>query len=386
MKNAWISASVCAFCCGLSFQLAAQNDDPELEHECTSWMVFSDLTKNNTHILHKNRDSKYRNIGAYLSPANAKRKWVALGNNVSSNLAIDGSANMAMNTSGLAGVMNSGEKCIHQSGDQTKKSTPAIMRAIIESCDTAAQAVEKLRELIKSGDYSHGDKGSIFIFCDLKEGYVCEITAKELSIVRYDKGYTLRANIWINPGMQQLARNTYKAYLNSANRMYMTMSGLNEALDKKGRIDLQDIFSTSRRHQMPDDAADKRSVCYKNTNSAATLELDLQHPDVLSTAYFTIGHPLHTVYVPVPVCAEKLHPAMGDLSWSKKAFERLDKVGLQNIPKEWAKFECDNMKKYAAAQAQARQLIKNNKRAEAVKLLNTTAEKIWMDAAKLLQL
>ena len=63
--------------CGINCQLAAQTDDPELEHECTSWMVFADLTKNNTNILHKNRDSKYRNIKAYISPANSPRKWVA---------------------------------------------------------------------------------------------------------------------------------------------------------------------------------------------------------------------------------------------------------------------------------------------------------------------
>ena len=385
MKKIWLLAPLGAVCL-FNTQITVQADDPALEHECTSWMVFSDLTENNTNILHKNRDSKYRNIAVYLSPANSPRKWVALGNNASANLAIDGSANMVINSSGLAGVMNSGEKCIHQSGDASKKCTPAVMRAIIESCDTAAQAVEKLRELIKAGDYSHGDKGSIFFFCDTREGYVCEITAREVSAVRYDKGYTLRANIWLNPGMQQLSRNNHKAYLNSANRMYVTMSGLNTALDKNGKITVADIFAAARQHKIPEDIADKRSVCYKYTNSSATLEIDKQYPGVLSTAYIAIGHPLNTVYVPLPVCAEKLHPAMSDMSWSKATFDRLDKVGLQDIPAEWAEFERNSMKEYTAAKDKARKLLNSGKRADAIKVLNSAAGKIWEQAAGMLKL
>ena len=385
MKKSWLFAPLAAVCF-FNNQLAAQTGDPELEHECTSWMVFSDLTGNNTNLLHKNRDSKYRNIAVYLSPASSPRKWVALGNNASENLAIDGSANMVVNSSGVAGVMNSGEKCIHVSGDASKKCTPAIMRACIEASDTAAQAVEKLRELVKAGDYSHGDRGSIFFFCDLNEGYVCEITSKEVSVVRYDKGYTVRANIWLNPGMQQLSRNSHKAYLNSANRLYVTMSGLNQALDKNGRITVLDNIATARRHQVPEDIADKRAVCYNYTNSSASLEIDRQYPAVLSTAYVATGHPLHTIYVPVPVCAEKLHPAMSDMSWSKAAFARFDKLGLQDVPTEWTKFESDSIKEYAAAKAQARKLLDSGKRAEAVKIVNAAAEKIWNKAAKLLNL
>ena len=39
-------------------KLAAEGPD----HECTSWMIFSDLTGNNTNILHKNRDATARSI------------------------------------------------------------------------------------------------------------------------------------------------------------------------------------------------------------------------------------------------------------------------------------------------------------------------------------
>ena len=100
-------------------------DDPELQHECTSWMVFSDLTKNNTNILHKNRDSTSRKVAVLLSPAVSPRKWIALGTE---------KTNSGINTSGLAGVMNSGEPCPDRSGNKTKKDTPSQLQEILTRC------------------------------------------------------------------------------------------------------------------------------------------------------------------------------------------------------------------------------------------------------------
>ena len=64
------------------------DDDPALEHECTSWMVFNDLTKNNTNILHKNRDSKVRNVAVFLSSEDSPRKWISLGSDTKANMAM----------------------------------------------------------------------------------------------------------------------------------------------------------------------------------------------------------------------------------------------------------------------------------------------------------
>ena len=80
-----------------------------------------------------------------MSPAGAKRKWVAIGT--------IGLTNSGVNSSGLAGVMNSGEKTPDAPNAKNKKSTPALLMTILDSCDTAAQAVKKLEELVNSGDY-----------------------------------------------------------------------------------------------------------------------------------------------------------------------------------------------------------------------------------------
>ena len=354
---------------------------PFESHACTSWMVFSDLTKNNTNILHKNRDAPSKTLAIYLSKPTSPRKWVALSSS-------EDSINSGINASGLAGAMNSGELCINPPNtNKNGKSTPKIMWVILESCDTAAQAVAKLQEILKSGDYNHGKRGSTFFFCDPNEGYVCEITAKHCSVQRIDNGYTVRANIWQNPGMYAHSRNTIKGHLNSSARAYMAMHLLNTAIDKNGKVSVTDAFDASRHCKMPEESSEKRSLCGKTTNSGATLEIDREHPDVLSVLYATIGPPRNTIYVPVPVCAEKILPAMGDLKWANAAWKRFDKLGFgADVPAEWTKFEADSVKKMNQAKEEARKLLKAGKRADAVKLMNSTAEAIWNKAAKMLNI
>lgn len=352
---------------------------PFAARACTSWMVFSDLTKNNTNILHKNRDSKSTNVAAFVSKPDAKRKWVALNNT-------DAGVNAGVNTSGLAGVMNSGERCIDPPNVRKGgKDTTVIMRVILESCDTAKQAVAKLEEIIKSGDYHHGESGSTFFFCDINEGYVCELTYKHVSSQRFDRGYTVRANIWQNPNMYELSRSTLLGHLHSSARAYMALSMLNQAIDTNKKVTVADSFAISRHHQMPENSPMKRSLCGKTTNSGVTIEIDREYPEVLSVLFATIGPPRNTLYIPIPVCAEKLHPAMGDHRWSNAAWKHFEKNSFSApIPEAWSKFETDAVAKFAAAKAEARKLLKSGKRAEAIALINATAETIWKNAAALL--
>ena len=362
----------------LAFSGVFAYDDAELEHECTSWMVFNDYTGNNTNILHKNRDSVSKKIVVRTSEAGAKRKWIALGS---------GDTNSGINSSGLAGAMNSGEVSIDHSTDKSKKGTPAMLRVILDNCDTAAQAVTMLEKLIKDGDYYHEHKGSIFFFMDTKEGYICEFTSKVFTSQLYKNGYAFRANIWQNHGMSQRSKNSLARHLDSSARAFIAYSNLNEILEKNGKITAFDMFELSRHSKMPDKSPLKRSVCFKNTNSASTLELDRQYPDVLSTGYFTLGHPRHTVYIPVPITADKFLPGMTDSSWAKAAFARLAKLGThREVPAKWLEFEKTSMVKYQEAKAQARKLLDAGKRADAVKLINDAAMAIWAEAEKVLEL
>ncbi len=362
-----------------SFCLAAVIGAPLATYACTSWLVFGDLTESGSTILHKNRDSQRKRISVYFNSPKSERRWIGLGNN--------SSINMGINASGLAGAMNSGEKCIEPPSKKGKKNSPMIMSAILSSCDTAAQAAERLKKFISDGDYYHGASGGIFIFCDAQEGFVCEVTGKTCSIQRYDHGYTVRANIWQNPDMYALSRNTLDKYINSSGRAYAAISGLNRAIDHHGKITLLDNFDLSRHYLMPADAPTKRSLCGASTVAGGSLEIDRQYPDVLSTMYVTLGNPRTTLYIPVPICAKKLSPAISSLKITDAAWKRFDELTFSApIPEEWSAFEKNSIAKYTEAKNQARQLLDAGKRDEAIQLLNDAAAGIWAEAAKLLGL
>ncbi|MCQ2380309.1 MAG: C45 family peptidase [Victivallaceae bacterium] len=361
-------------------------EDDVYSHECTSWLVFSDLTKNNTNILHKNRDAKYRNLMPITSPADSARKWIGLGDGSAEYVGKE-SVCMGMNVSGLAAVVNSGEPSVEHSYPGAKMGTPAILRAVLSGCDTAAQAVEKLRAVVTERKYSHGQKGPIFFFMDMKEAEVVEVTANRCSVQRYDHGYAFRANIWHNPDMASVADNPAPGWLNSCNRELMVMRDLNRAYRANGRITTWDILEMSRDTVTPEKSPIQRTLCSKSTNSASTLEIDLAYPDVLSTGYFLIGAPRHTICVPVPVCVGKLHPVMADLRWSTAAWASFDANGFgAELPAAWLEFEKLSLADYKKAQDEARKLLAEGKRDAAVRLLNDTAWKIWEGAAKLIGL
>lgn len=373
------TAVVSAVCC-----TAADSVEDSLAHECTSWMVFSDLTRGNFNILHKSRDSKTRRTAVLRSKSDSGRKWVGMGETLPTEIAVC----MGMNASGLACVVNSGEKCIDNNTDPKAKGTPAILQHVLENCDTAAQAVEELKKLLKAKDYWHGDKGSIFLFCDTKEGYICENTANFISVQRYERGYALRANNWYNPGMAQLADNFATAYMYNSIRQYVVLTKLNEAVRRRGKVTVQDCLDLTRVCKNPPSRLDlPRSICHKHTNSASSLVIDQEYPDVLSTAWLCIGPPRNTVCVPVPICVEKCHPAMEDLRFSGTAWkkQKVRSYSAQLLP-EFTAFEKMAFEQYAQAQLKAKDLLKKGQKKQAIEVLNTQAAKLWSEAAKVLEI
>ena len=356
----------------------------EPPHECTSWLAFSDITKNNTNLLHKNRDSKVRVIMVVLSPESSKYKWVGLGGADAG--MTDGWPCMGVNEAGLAAAMNSGEKCTDNSGDQPGKTTPVILKEILSNCSTIDEALERLNAIAKNNEYSHKDAGSIFFFMDKDAAYIVEMTAHFITTQRFDHGYAYRANIWHNPGMAAYACSTVKSFLGSANREYEVRTAMNNALKDKGKITVEDCLEMSRMYQMDDTPLESR-VCSKYTNSSCTLEIDREFPAQLSTAYVLIGPPRNTICVPVPICACSVHPKMLSQEWTNATWKRFDEKGNEvEIPTEWLEYENQFMAEYRAAKDKARTLIKANQVKEAEALLQDTAMKIWDGAASLLEL
>ena len=357
--------------------LVALGVQSEEFHECTSWMVFSDLTENGVNILHKNRDNHAQKVSAVMSSPNAKRKWVGLGN------PNHNSPTMGLNESGLAVAVNSGEKTNYHSSNPKGKNTVRICKEILENCGTAEEAVKKLKSFIDAKDYNHRKSGSIFLFMDAKEGYICEITAHYVAARKYDKGYICRANRWRFPEMDQFSNTPVNEVFGSSLRESIVKNSLKSVLRKGEKIDVEDIINIARDSKLYAPAKTTSAVCGKKTLSALTMVIDKEFPDVLSYGYALIGYPRHTICVPLPICIDKLPIEMVDGSWSAGSYKNLAKLGRFNkIPVEWIEFEKESRVKFEKTLAAARELVRNNKKHEAIKLLNQTALEIWQGAEK----
>ncbi|MCQ2386170.1 MAG: hypothetical protein MJ078_05810, partial [Clostridia bacterium] len=154
-----------------------------------------------------------------------------------------------------------------------------------------------------------------------------------------------------------------------------------------GKIALSDMPFLARDTETPEKSPIKRTLCSASTNSAATFVIDREYPDVLSTGYFLIGPPRHTLYLPFPITAEKYTEKRTSLAWSKAAWERFDEKKFDaEVPAQWSAFEAASLKSYGEAQQKARLFLRDGKKKEAVEILNSVAAAIWRDAEKTLGL
>ena len=359
--------------------LASAESAEAFTHECTSWIVFSDLLGNHTNMLHKNRDSSVCDITVLLGPEDAPYRWIGLGD--------DHLPGMGINRDGLAGAMNSGEICVDPSTDDSKKTTPQILHAILGHCGSAAQAAEMLQDFLRQGDYWHGKYGSIFLFADTREGLICEMTAKNCLVQRFDRRFVCRANLWHNPGMEAFSRLPQRAFLDSSVREHVVRETLGAALDARGVITPADSLTLARRCTVPEGSPLKRSVCSKETNSACDLVIDLEFPETLSTMYALVGRPRHTVLLPFPVCTEKLDPRVAEPVFAAAAQTRCEQLGFDApIPAEWSCFEEETLSCYGRVMEEARLRLRQGKPAEAEALLNRASSELCAQAAELLNL
>ena len=332
-----------------------------LDHECTSWMLFPELT-GGPMILHKNRDSGKKDIRLIKSDDDAKIKWLGLG---------DENPCMGFNEKGVACVMNSGETTPEFApATEGRLTTPEILVQILGNTKNAKEALKMLTGFIENGQYTHKERGSIFFIMDTKGGYIAELTAKRVMPVVVTGNMTIRANIWHNPGMAQFSRSGIKSTMNSQYREFQAAKGLNEALEKKGVIELEDIWRTSRMRGTMESVMTEHGLCNKTTNSAATIAIDKDFPNMLSTMYVAIGPVGHTMYIPAPICLKEIPQDIADRSWSKAAFARREQHGLSFDSDVWLPHEKAAMAIYRPALAKAKEAMRNHRRKDTQDILN----------------
>jgi len=333
---------------------------PPTPHECTSWILWPDLTGGQSVVLHKCRDSNVRELGVTLRHIPGYNKWLGLGN--LGRL----SPCMGINDKGLALAMNSGEST--RENENAGLTTPDIARVLLEQCSSAEEALDMYRRIISTHSYAHGANGTIFFLMDRHDGIVIENTAWRMASGKLDYGFLIRSNSWHLPGIEAYSCASYKYTHGCEYREVQVRSALKDAFAAHGRIGLEDSWAISRCREggWQDEY---RAVCTMFTNSCSTFQIDLEYPEALATAFVAAGPPCHTVYLPMPIVIDEIPESMMNGSWAAAAFARQTESKMEADIQPFVDLEKQIMELYGNACAIAKGLLNNCEKQAAINIL-----------------
>ena len=365
-----IGLSICCFLGALSAATA-----------CTSWIIPPSRTASGGMIVHKCRDSYRRPLDADFRRAPGKFRWLRVG------LERDQAA-FAMNECGLVIIANQGD-------DVRQKVDPALRQAakreegqwvtacwawqtIASECATAEEAVERLRRIIRHGQFF--GNGDIAMIADPKRAFVVEYsTGGRLQAHEVTADYCVYANGWKFPGMESDSIRRIALNPNDQVREGTVRKFFNDVIGRGGKLGVADCFAASRLADVPKMKIKRGRAPYIRKYAdqkvyslgGITFEPDAEFPAELSCAYVALGSQRHTVYLPIPMCAENTPPDMKSGAWGDYAYRLYETLGDDNPRlRELEAFEAKALAEFTAARARARQLLRAGRRAEARRLLN----------------
>ena len=348
---------------------------------CTSWIVPPSGSATGGMLIHKCRDSYRRPLDADFRQMPGKFRWLRVG------LESDQAA-FAMNERGLVIIANQGDD-VRQKVDPTLRQAAKreggqwvtacwAWQTIASECSTAKEAVARLRRMVKLGQYF--GNGDIAMIADPKQAFVVEYsTGGRMQIHEVTADYCVYANGWKLPGMEsdsvrKVAHNPNDQVREGVVRKYFT-----ELRARGGKIGVADCFAASRIADVPKMTIKRGRGTYIRKHKdqkvhslgCVTFEPDAEFPAELSCAYVALGSQRHTVYLPIPMCADNTPPEMKSGAWGEYAFRLHDILGDDNPRmKELEAFEAKALAEFTAARKRARKLLRAGRRAEARRLMN----------------
>lgn len=353
----------------LSILAAGNWQEPE-QHECTSWIVMPDLSKDRNLLIHKNRDATETGHAPTWVKRPGKIGWLG-----SCSLFFPFPV-LGINEKGLAVMMNNADA--YDGWNNSGLSTAMIARILLENCSTCQEAASLLDKIIAEKAYYHGKTGSIFFFADTKVAGVYELSARKSAYSPFSFGYAIRANTWELPGMVALSRKTSEQVAADDFREYQVRDALMAAV-KRGGVEIEDCFAASRLRG--GDVSEQRfPVCWENSTAFATCEIDREFSE-LHTLYLASGPSRNTVVIPIPLGANALPLKMFSGEWTALAQGFKRKAGIDHKKlTEIEKIEKELCADYRTVKEEARLLLRKGKKQEAATLLQKTLAKQFLQA------
>ncbi len=359
-----------------------KNNIPPPEHECTSWAAMPDVTGNKSVIIHKNRDSSIGRLAVYRHQVPGKNAFIGCGGYGSL------FPMMGFNDKGVAAIMNAGDTTddVHSFGLDTGQQ----LRIVLECCDNAGDAIKMLKKMTLAGAYRRPDCGSIWYVADAETAFVGEATLSRFEYAQIKSGFSIRANEWRLPSMRPLSKDGPGHMMYSCKREAAVQKLLMvDAFRKNGFITEGDIGIASRFRTDTEDAKKRFTkkelesmlrLCGDRTISGGTFVLDREYPRELSTAWIACGHIWHALYIPYPVTLTDFPKHLTNGEYADKVFQRFAKHKYKTPLDGIFKVEEEMRQAHNAAVAEARKLLRQKRRDEAVKLLNDTFAENWKRA------
>lgn len=342
---------------------------------CTSWIIHRACTKDGRMILQKCRDSRVAKLSADIRVAPDGRRWMRIGVN-------EHWPTFAMNEKGLVATMNDGDDLTvkHPGGEKLGIGTGDILRKVMLECDNAYDAAVIIRDYGRNMR-RNGRGGTLFV-ADAKRAFMIDVTPGYGEMKELTGGMIIISNCLHLPGIEEISRQKVNSLRSDRSREANVRAAL-----KKERIDGKyDVRGTIRVSRMKCGKLMKDKYPFrKNSQGGVCFEIDGEFPAQLSTAYIALGPQQHTVYLPCPMALTRLPEAMGSGKWGELALNFRKKAGDDHqLVGEIFAFEDKAIPEYEAAREAARKLLREGKRDEAVKLLNSLFDKQFAAAEKLL--
>jgi len=347
---------------------------------CTSWMIHPSVSASGRMIVHKCRDNRVTPLDADILRTRHGVKWMRLGANREPLFSVS--------ERGIATVMNDGDPLtlVHPNTDPALKSARmwvscgTMARQVMDQCTTAADAARILAFYGKNNIKSaHGN--SIYV-ADAKRAFLVDIGPGIAEVKELHGGITIITNCMRMPGIEAVSKRT-SALLSDRAREANVRASLRKHR-VKGKYTVKGVIATSRMRCQKEYA--KKFPCRRNSLSGVCFEIDGEFPQYLTTAYVALGPQQHTIYLPTPMSIEQFPEVIRNGKWSDLAYDLRKREGYDHkYLKRITDYEDKILPEYDKVREEARKLLKEGKKAEAVKLLNDCYQKQFEGAFELLK-
>ncbi|NMA21081.1 MAG: linear amide C-N hydrolase [Lentisphaerae bacterium] len=341
---------------------------------CTAWVTAPDVSANGKLFIHKTRDwGKGKEIPVTLRHETApggQYKMLAF------------SPYMLFNEKGLGMIDLALPKTTDYPEDESKlQNIGTTMQKVASSCATVQEALAKMTKMTQDGS---NPKTDTYILCDTREAVIIEISPKHIAHQIITRGVAVHTNHFIFPEMACISKGTVDGAIKSATRLHVTTGLFIDKMKEHGKISIADSVDVSRFH----DNEKYPEMCpFRNSTVCASDYIpDAEYPDVLGTVNIVPGPTCYAVAIPIPMGIKKIPAVLENGDFGKLAYKlKRSKIDDKALKEKFLPIEENFRKEYEATLDTARKLLKDNKREDALELLQKLTDKQVAEAYALMQ-